>query len=140
MISHIIKYNQAKMIQSFNKYQSYFERCILKVLEIVIQTPQFNNYNDIFELFDIYIRKNVLKSSLSPQIKTDCLMMVNFFLTNDYIDQIKSSFESEEDAYHYLAILVHFRRLSNKHSLISNDSQQYFDADKLAKLVIKHKS
>jgi hypothetical protein len=128
------------MIQSFNKYQSYFERCILKVLEIVIQTPQFNNYNDIFELFDIYIRKNVLKSSLSPQIKTDCLMMVNFFLTNDYIDQIKSSFESEEDAYHYLAILVHFRRLSNKHSLISNDSQQYFDADKLAKLVIKHKS
>jgi len=128
------------MIQSFNKYQLHFESSILKVLEIVIQTPQFNNNNDIYELFDIYIRKIVTNSSSSSQIKTDCLMMVNFFLTNDYIDQIKSSFEIEEDAYHYLAILVHFRRLSNKHSLVSNNPQQYFDAGKLAKMVVEYKS
>jgi hypothetical protein len=128
------------MIQSFNKHQKHFENCIVKVLEIVIQTPQFNNYEDICELFDIYIRKIVSDSSSSLQIKTDCLMMVNFFLSNDYISHIKSSFENENDAYHYLAIFVQFRRLSNRHKLISENQYQHFNTANLLKMVSVYKS
>ena len=125
------------MIQSFNKYQSYFNRCVVKVLKIVIETPQFNNYENICEIYDIYIRKIVSNSSYSSQIKTDCSMMVKFFYTDDYINNIISSFEKEEDAYHYLAILVQFQRISNKYKMSSLSPYHYYNPANLYRAVVE---
>ena len=125
------------MLQSFNKYQSYFDRCVVKVLKIVIETPQFNNYENICEIYDIYIRKIVSNSSYSSQIKTDCSMMVKFFYTNDYINNIISSFEKEEDAYHYLAILVQFQRISNKYKMSSLSPYHYYNPANLYRAVVE---
>lgn len=125
------------MLQSFNKYQSYFDRCVVKVLKIVIETPQFNNYENICEIYDIYIRKIVSNSSYSSQIKTDCSMMVKFFYTDDYINNIISSFEKEEDAYHYLAILVQFQRISNKYKMSSLSPYHYYNPANLYRAVVE---
>lgn len=125
------------MLQSFNKYQSYFDRCVVKVLKIVIETPQFNNYENICEIYDIYIRKIVSNSSYSSQIKTDCSMMVKFFYTDEYINNIISSFEKEEDAYHYLAILVQFQRISNKYKMSSLSPYHYYNPANLYRAVVE---
>jgi hypothetical protein len=82
------------MIQSFNKNQKYLSSCVVYILNIIVHYPQFNNYEDICEIFDIYIRKLVLNnSSYSKELKIDCLDMVKFFFTTEYISQIISSFE-----------------------------------------------
>ena len=124
------------MIQSFNKNQTYFSACVVYVLNIIVYYPQFNNYEDICEIFDIYVRKIGLNnSSHSQQIKNDCLAMIKFFFTADYISQITSSFEIEEDAYHYLAILVQFQRLSNRYKLVSMSPYHYYNPSNIYRAI-----
>jgi hypothetical protein len=128
------------MIQSFNKFQTYFNIWVVYILKIVIQTPQFNNYNDICELFDIYIRKNVLKNSkYSSKIKNNCLEMIEFFFESEYIENVKSSFHIEDDAYHYLAILVQFQRMSNAYKLSSLSLYHYFNPSNIEILIANTK-
>lgn len=126
------------MIQSFNKNQTYLSACVVYVLNIIVYYPQFNNYEDICEIFDIYIRKIVLNnSSHSQQIKNDCLAMIKFFFTADYISQITSSFEIEEDAYHYLAILVQFQRVSNRYKLVSMSPYHYYNPSNIHRAIVE---
>jgi hypothetical protein len=128
------------MIQSFNKYQSYFNSNIVYILKLVLQQPQFNNYEDICELFDIHMRKFVFRNSkYSNNIKNDCLIMVKFFLKDDYINHIISSFEVEDDAYHYLAILVQFERMSNGYELKSQSPYYYFNPVNIQKMITELK-
>ena len=126
------------MIQSFNKNQTYLSACVVYVLNIIVYYPQFNNYDDICEIFDIYVRKIVLNnSSHSQQIKNDCLAMIKFFFTADYISQIISSFEIEEDAYHYLAILVQFQRVSNRYKLVSMSPYHYYNPSNIHRAIVE---
>ena len=126
------------MIQSFNKNQKYLSSCVVYILNIIVHYPQFNNYEDICEIFDIYIRKMVIyNSSYSSQIKTDCSMMVKFFYTDDYINNIISSFEKEEDAYHYLAILVQFQRISNRYKMSSLSPYHYYNPTNIYRAVVE---
>ena len=124
------------MIQSFNKNQTYFSACVVYVLNIIVYYPQFNNYEDICEIFDIYVRKIVLNnSSHSQQIKNDCLAMIKLFFTADYISQITSSFEIVEDAYHYLSILVQFQRVSNRYKLVSMSPYHYYNPSNIYRAI-----
>lgn len=126
------------MIHSFNKHQDYFNDCSGYILNIIVHYPQFNNYQDVCEIFDIYTRKIVDKNSnYSQKLKVDCLDMIKFFFNIDYIDQIKSSFEIEEDAYHYLAILVQFQRISNRFKLMSSSPYYYYNPNNMYKAIIK---
>jgi hypothetical protein len=124
------------MIHSFNKYQEYFNTWVVFILKIVIQTPQFNNYVDICELFDIYIRKNVMnKSKFSSKIKKDCFEMIEFFYDIEYINHIKSTFDFEDDAYHYLSILFQFQRMSNRYKLSSLSPYHHFNPANIQKMI-----
>jgi hypothetical protein len=126
------------MLQSYNKHQSYFNSCIVYILQIIVVYPQFNNYEDACELFDIYIRKIVKNNSnISSQINKDCNQMVNFFYSkyDGYITDIISSFEDENDAYHYLAILVQFQRMSNNYKLSSQSPYHYFNPANINQLI-----
>jgi len=125
------------MIQSFNKNQKYLSSCVVYILNIIVHYPQFNNYENICEIYDIYIRKIVSNSSYSSQIKTDCSMMVKFFYTDDYINNIISSFEKEEDAYHYLAILVQFQRISNRYKMSSLSPYHYYNPTNIYRAVVE---
>lgn len=126
------------MIQSFNKNQTYLTACVVYILNIIVYHPQFNNYEDICEIFDIYIRKIVSNNSTcSHQIKDDCLEMINFFYNTEYISQIISSFEIEEDAYHYLAILVQSKRVSNRYKLISSNPYYYYNPSNIYRAIVE---
>lgn len=125
------------MLKSFNNHQDYFNYCCVYILNIIVHYPQFNNYENICEIYDIYIRKIVSNSSYSSQIKTDCSMMVKFFYTDDYINNIISSFEKEEDAYHYLAILVQFQRISNRYKMSSLSPYHYYNPSNMYNAIIK---
>lgn len=125
------------MIQSYNKNQIYFSACAVYILKIIIYYPQFNNYENICEVFDIYIRKIVMiNSAHSLNIKTDCIEMIDFFYETDYISQIVSSFEVEEDAYHYLAILVQFQRITNRYKLVSSSPYHYFNPTNIYNAIV----
>lgn len=116
------------MLQSFNKNEYYFNACVIFILNIVLQHPEFNNYDSVCELFDIYVRKIVMNNSAySSGIKSDCLDLIEFFFSNDYISHIVSSFNNSDDAYHYLAILVQFQRFTNKYQLKSVSPYHYYN-------------
>lgn len=127
------------MIQSFNKNQKYLSSCVVYILNIIVHYPQFNNYEDICEIFDIYIRKMVIyNSSYSSELKKDCLDMVKFFFTAEYISQIIYSFDNdEEDAYHYLAILVQFQRISNRYKMSSLSPYHYYNPTNIYRAVVE---
>lgn len=126
------------MLISFNKNQAYLNACVVYILNIILYYPLFNNYDDICEIFDIYIRKIVKKNCYySLKIKKDSMNMVQFFYTDEYIQQIISSFEYEEDAYHYLAILVQFQRISNNYKMISLSPYHYFNPANIYRAVIE---
>ena len=126
------------MIQSFNNHQDYFNDCCVYILNIIVNHPQFNNYEDICEIFDIYTRKIVAKNSnYSSKLNIDCLDMVKFFFNSDYIEQIKASFDFEDDAYHYLAILVQFQRNSNRFKMRSSSPYHYYNPSNMYKAILK---
>lgn len=126
------------MLQSFNKYDRYLNIASGYILKIILDNPQFNNFKDIGDIFDVYIREFVkINARLAPQITLDCKEMVEFFLDEDYIYHMKSSFEFEEDVYHYLAILVQFNRICNRYKLKSLSPYHYYNPTNMYKTFFK---
>ena len=104
---------------------------------IIIENPQFNNYKDICELIDIYLRKFVeSNSNYSSIIYINCYDMVRFFYPQEYIDEIRNSFKTDADTYHYLAILVQFQRMANKFKLLSHSHHHHYVPDYMVRAVM----
>jgi len=124
------------MLPTFNKYSPYFNKCVAYILTIIVANPMFNNYDNICEILDIYMRKFISNNEyVSGYIHADCYDMVHFFFNQEYIDEIKSSFVLEEDAYHYLAILTQFQRMANKYNLLSRSHHHHYVPDYMLKAI-----
>lgn len=125
------------MLPTFRRNEKYFNACVFFIINLILNFPQFNNYLDVCDVFDIYIRKFVLLNThLSYQIAVDCIHMIEFFYDIEYINLIKGSFDNEVDAYHYLAILVQFQRQINKFNLNSLSPLHQFNPNNMYNLVI----
>ncbi len=125
------------MLYSFNQHSVYFNRCVAFILMIIIHYPQFNNYKDICELIDIYLRKFVEhNSNFSAIIHINCYDMVRFFYPQEYIDEIRNSFKTDAETYHYLAILVQFQRTANKFKLLSQSPHHHYVPDYMVRAVM----
>jgi hypothetical protein len=125
------------MLYSFNQHSVYFNKCVSFILMIVLENPQFNNYKDICELIDIYLRKFVENNSnFSSIIYINCYDMVRFFYPQEYIDEIRNSFKTDAETYHYLAILVQFQRMANKFKLLSQSYHHHYVPDYMVRAVM----
>lgn len=118
------------MLPSFNKHKDYLTYCSLYIYWIVYNMPQFNNYENLCELIDIYFRKFVMiNSDKSGEIMKDCkdLTLLITVDRRSYVKEIMKTFEREEDAYHYLALTTQFFRISNKYQAITNNLDEICD-------------
>lgn len=116
------------MIASFRSCEFYMNYCISQILQIVITNPQFNNEKDVSELFDIYMRKFILANrGGSYIIRSCCQEFVDFWFYRNrpYYFYVFGTFESSDDAYHYLAVLAQFHRMVNLYGLRSADRCNY---------------
>jgi len=121
-----------KMLASFKSCDFYLNQCIAQILRIVISTPQFNNERDVEELFDIYVRKFIKANrGGSALIAANCTEFVDFWFHRNrkYYRQVFESFETRDDAYHYLAILAQFHRICNLFRLRSASPCKYLVVD-----------
>ena len=107
------------MLVNFQKNENYYSACVVYIFNIILVMTQFNNKDDVAELFDIYIRKFVVFNNYySTRAYCDCFDLINMFYEPDYIKAVISSFGNNEyDAYHYLAIIFQKWRLENKYKL-----------------------
>jgi len=102
--------------------------------------PNLNNHNDISKLMDKYLLKFVRKNShLSKKIHNDCYDIIMIVLKKDFIRSSLNRFENEEDAYHYLAFIAQFIRLSNKYDIITGDKNNYFNIDNIRRAIVSYK-
>jgi hypothetical protein len=102
--------------------------------------PQFNNHESVSRLIDEYFRKFVKKNShLSSRISDDCIDIIMIVLKPEFIRKTLNKFEDEKSAYHYLAFITQFIRLSNKYDLITGDKNNFFDLSNIRKGIESYK-
>jgi hypothetical protein len=95
---------------------------------------QFNNFDDVSELRDIYIRKFVIINyHISPSIYCDAFDLINAYCEPDYINAVIKSFGGNEyHAYHYLAISFQYWRMENKYKVkVPVNYNNYYDLNLL---------
>lgn len=116
------------MLQSFRNHETYFECAFASLFKIIITMPQFNNRENIGELCDIYFRKIATRNlDFSSKICQDCYEMVEFLMSEEEVSYIISTFDDYRHAYHYMALLVHLRRMENKHRLVTLAPHMYYN-------------
>jgi hypothetical protein len=94
--------------------------------------PQFNNKMDIKELCDIYFRKIATSdSNLSSKVCKDCYDLVEFLTNEEEVSLTIPTFEDYTQAYHYMALKTHFRRIENKFGLLSKTPDMYYNINNL---------
>jgi len=110
------------MLNTFSKHEKYLNASALYIYAIVLNMPQFNNSWDIGEIIDIYFRKYVeTNKHLSEKIMNDCRDIIELVENRNYINYIKSTFKSNKDAYHYLALTTQFYRIGNRYNLFTKN-------------------
>ncbi len=63
----------------------------------------------------------------SAKVCEDCYKLVEFLMTEEEISYILSTFDDYRQAYHYMALMTHLRRMENKHSLISMAPDMHYN-------------
>jgi len=110
------------MLNTYNNHVEYLNNCVKSVLSIIILMPQFNNYDSVAELLDIYFKKYVKTNKYySKKIADDCYFISELLLDEYYIYDIINEFENIDDAYHYLALITQYKRLCNKYKILTNN-------------------
>lgn len=78
------------MLQTFNIYKLYFNRCISIIYTIILNNPNHNNYNDISNIIDINFRKFVDDNIYhSYNILVNCYELIEFLNNEEYIKKLK---------------------------------------------------
>jgi hypothetical protein len=128
------------MLQTFNIYKLYFNRCISIIYTIILNNPNHNNYNDISNIIDINFRKFVDDNIYhSYNILLNCYELIEFLNNEEYIKKTENSFTDVEDAYHYLALITHFNRMNNKYNILNkNNSNEFFNLNNI-KIALNNK-
>lgn len=125
------------MLNEFNLHADYLTNCVFLLYRVVMNNPEMNNYWDINDaMYNYFSRVVQINRHKSKQICSDCSYLVNFFYDEEYINIIKASFENDDDAYHYLAIIAQVFRISNKHMLRSSNSDEVWDYSRMIELVL----
>lgn len=120
------------MLLSFKSHELYFETIIAHIFKIIITTPQFNNRRDVDELCDIYFRKIASYNlAFSSKVCADCFHMVEFLFDQGEIANIVSTFDDYRNAYHYLAIIAHMRRVEKKYGLLTMFPHMHYNICKV---------
>ena len=124
------------MLDQYNYHKNYLSDCVMYIFNIIVSFPMLNNLCCMNYVLDYYIRDFVMyNTEFSAQISNDCGCFVEFMYCTEYINLVKETFQTEEDAYHYLAILLQVRRLSNLYKLNTSNINEVLNYDNLVKAV-----
>ena len=127
------------MLNTFNAHCNYLDSCVYYIYAVVLSMPQFNNYWDMTELMDIYFRKFVESNShISKMIAEDCCDIIELIGDKDYINYVRTSFTNDDDAYHYLAMVTQFYRMSNKFGLLSKNPYEICNLYNIVRVISSH--
>jgi len=127
------------MLDQYNYHKDYLSACVIYIFNVIMYFPMLNNYYCLSCVIDYYIRCFVYYNHhCSSQICDDCSCFVNFSFTDEYIESIKETFDNDEDAFHYLAILLQTYRFSNLYKLRSSNTNETWDYNRLANAVMKN--
>jgi hypothetical protein len=124
------------MLNTYNLHNKYLSDCVFYIYWFILAMPHLNTEKSISKFMEEYFHKFVKKNSnLSERIYDDCRDIIMIILKPDFITETLNKFENEQDAFHYLAFITQYVRLSNKYRIITGDKNNYFELSNIQKLM-----
>lgn len=111
---------------TFNAHQKYLNDIVFSIFKKILLCPEYNNYCKFYEIMDNIFKKAIINNnSNSNNISSDCKLVVDLIVDEDYIYLILDTYENESDAYHYLALVAQMKRIGNKYKIFNSTGDNY---------------